>query len=238
VSEATDRNLSSATREFVWKDTEVPAAHGYLVPPTLRVLRELRARTVLDFGCGNGSFSALLQSENFLVVGCDASESGIALARQSHPAIDFFEYDISNPLPTSYAGPYDAVVSLEVVEHLIQPRHLVSRAYCALRPGGVLVLSTPYHGYWKNLALALTDKFDAHWHPLRDFGHVKFFSRSTFFSRSSTAGSTPAGSSAMGEAAATCMAILRPRSATAAFDPVDSSATMTPILPSPSPIAL
>ena len=179
MSQATDKNLSNATHEFVWEDTEVPGAHRYLVPPTVRVLREMGARVVLDLGCGNGSFTALLQRRNFLVVGCDASESGIALARRAHPTIDFFEHDISNPLPSSLAGVYDAVVSLEVVEHLMQPRHLVARAYSALRPGGVLIMSTPYHGYWKNLSLALTNKFDSHWHPLRDFGHVKFFSRGT-----------------------------------------------------------
>jgi 2-polyprenyl-6-hydroxyphenyl methylase/3-demethylubiquinone-9 3-methyltransferase len=49
-------------------------------------------------------------------------------------------------------------------------------------------MSTPYHGYWKNLALALTNKFDAHWHPLRDFGHVKFFSRATLSQLASEAG--------------------------------------------------
>jgi len=179
VSEATDRNFSSATQEFVWEGAEVPEAHSYLVSPTIKVLREQRARAVLDLGCGNGSFSALLQSENFIVVGCDASASGIALAREVHPEVDFFEHDISNPLPAGFAEAYDAVVSLEVVEHLMQPRHLVERAYSALRPGGVLIMSTPYHGYWKNLSLALTNRFDAHWHPLRDFGHVKFFSRRT-----------------------------------------------------------
>ena len=179
MSHATDRHLSNATQEFVWEDTEVPEAHSYLVSPTVKVLREVGARSVLDMGCGNGSFSALLQSQKFEVVGCDASASGISLARQAHPTIDFVEYEISNPLPASFAGAYDAVVSLEVVEHLMQPRYLVSRAYSALHPGGALILSTPYHGYWKNLGLALTNKFDAHWHPLRDFGHVKFFSRET-----------------------------------------------------------
>ena len=44
---------------------------------------------------------------------------------------------------------------------------------------GMLVISTPFHRYWKNLALALTNRFDTHWPPLRDFGHVKFFSRKT-----------------------------------------------------------
>jgi 2-polyprenyl-3-methyl-5-hydroxy-6-metoxy-1,4-benzoquinol methylase len=179
VNEATDRNFSSATQEFVWEGADVPEAHNYLVTPTIKVLREQGARAVLDLGCGNGSFSALLQSQNFIVVGCDTSASGIALAREVHPEVDFFEYDISNPLPAGFAEAYDAVVSLEVVEHLMQPRHLVARAYSALRPGGVLIMSTPYHGYWKNLSLALTNRFDAHWHPLRDFGHVKFFSRRT-----------------------------------------------------------
>lgn len=179
MSTATDKNLSNATPEFVWEDAAVPDAHKYLVSPTVKVLGQLGARTVLDLGCGNGAFSALLQSRNFFVVGCDASESGIALARQAHPTVEFFEHDVSNPLPASFAGAFDAVVSLEVVEHLLLPRHLIARAYSALRPGGVLIMSTPYHGYWKNLALALTNKFDAHWHPLRDFGHVKFFSRRT-----------------------------------------------------------
>jgi hypothetical protein len=48
-----------------------------------------------------------------------------------------------------------------------------------LKPGGYLVLSTPYHGYLKNLALSLTGKWDFHHSPLRDGGHIKFWSRKT-----------------------------------------------------------
>jgi 2-polyprenyl-3-methyl-5-hydroxy-6-metoxy-1,4-benzoquinol methylase len=188
MSTATDRDLTNAAPEFVWETAEVPEAHKYLVSPTLNVLRERGSRTVLDIGCGNGALSALLQSRNYMVVGCDASATGIALARRTHPKVDFFEHDISNPLPASFAGAFDAVVSLEVVEHLLLPRRLVERANSALRPGGVLIMSTPYHGYWKNLLLALTNKFDDHWHPLRDFGHVKFFSRTTLSQLASEAG--------------------------------------------------
>jgi 2-polyprenyl-3-methyl-5-hydroxy-6-metoxy-1,4-benzoquinol methylase len=179
VSASTDNSLSIAASEFVWVDSEVPKAHAYLIPPTLKILCELRARTVLDLGCGNGACSAALHSAGFDVTGCDVSASGIAFARQAHPNIEFFEQDVSRPLPARCTGHYDAVVSFEVVEHLLQPRHLVTSAYNALRPGGEFVVSTPFHGYWKNLALALTDGFDHHWHPLRDFGHVKFFSKKT-----------------------------------------------------------
>ena len=41
------------------------------------------------------------------------------------------------------------------------------------------MISTPYHGYLKNLALSLTDKWDSHISPLWDGGHIKFWSRKT-----------------------------------------------------------
>jgi hypothetical protein len=46
-------------------------------------------------------------------------------------------------------------------------------------PGGVGLLSTPYHGYWKNLALAVAGKWDRHLTALWQGGHVKFFSVNT-----------------------------------------------------------
>ena len=42
---------------------------------------------------------------------------------------------------------------------------------------GQLICSTPYHGYLKNLALSLVNKWDDHHNPLWDGGHIKFFSR-------------------------------------------------------------
>jgi 2-polyprenyl-6-hydroxyphenyl methylase/3-demethylubiquinone-9 3-methyltransferase len=47
------------------------------------------------------------------------------------------------------------------------------------RGGGTAILSTPYHGYWKNLALALTGRMDKHFTALLDHGHIKFWSTET-----------------------------------------------------------
>ena len=44
---------------------------------------------------------------------------------------------------------------------------------------GRLILSTPYHGYLKNVALAVSGRLDAHHTVLWDGGHIKFFSRRT-----------------------------------------------------------
>ena len=71
------------------------------------------------------------------------------------------------------------VLSLEVIEHLYSPRLFVDRARGALVESGCLVVSTPFHGYWKNLALALSGKLDEHFTALWDGGHIKFWSERT-----------------------------------------------------------
>lgn len=175
----TDREFSSASSEYLWDIEGETSAHGYLFKPVVEQLRARNARRVLDLGCGNGAFTAMLGRAGFVMTGLDHSASGVALARRSHPGIPFAQHDIHQPLPAAHAGAYDAVVSAEVVEHLLLPRCLMESAHQALKPGGLLIVTTPYHGYWKNLALALTNSFDEHWHPLRDYGHIKFFSRQT-----------------------------------------------------------
>jgi SAM-dependent methyltransferase len=175
----TDRMLSHAATEYVWDVDGNIESHDMLIPPVLRLLKDRAPKRVLDLGCGNGAFTALLARQGFEVDGCDGSTSGIEIARREYPQLSFWHQDLAQPLARELAGRYDAVVSTEVIEHLPLPRKLMSSAIHALKPGGLFIVTTPYHGYWKNVALALTGKFDDHWHPLRDFGHIKFFSKAT-----------------------------------------------------------
>ena len=62
------------------------------------------------------------------------------------------------------------MISTEVVEHLYAPRDWAIAAFRALNPRGMLVGTTPYHGYLKNLAVVLSGKFDSHMSPLWDGG--------------------------------------------------------------------
>jgi len=48
-----------------------------------------------------------------------------------------------------------------------------------LRRKGHLVITTPYHGYMKNLLLSLLNEWDSHHSPLWHGGHIKFWSRTT-----------------------------------------------------------
>lgn len=59
------------------------------------------------------------------------------------------------------------------------PRQYAATLFSLLESGGTAIVSTPYHGYWKNLAMAVTGKMDAHFTVLWDHGHIKFWSVKT-----------------------------------------------------------
>lgn len=175
----TDAQLSLAAEEFVWESAGLTEAHQWILPVISRWLEAAKARKILDIGCGNGGFTNALAGAGRELLGIDASESGIAIAHRSAAQAAFLTARIDSPLAPDLKGYFDAVISVEVIEHLLLPRDLFRRAREALSPDGHLFISTPYHGYWKNLALAVAGKFDEHWHPLRDYGHIKFFSLQT-----------------------------------------------------------
>jgi hypothetical protein len=62
---------------------------------------------------------------------------------------------------------------------MYRPSDLLDAAGRLLKPGGQILLGTPYHGYLKNLLLATTGRMDAHFSALHDGGHIKFFSVKT-----------------------------------------------------------
>lgn len=153
----------------------------YLMQPVFDFAGDLsRGGRVLDIGCGNGFWAGEFARRGCTVVGIDPSPTGIAIARSTHATGRFEIMDVTTDL-LSVLGeePFDIVVSTEVVEHLYSPQTWAVGCLQALRPGGTMILSTPYHGWLKNLALAVTGKLDRHLDALREGGHIKFFSRPT-----------------------------------------------------------
>ena len=103
------------------------------------------------------------------------------MANKQNPG-KFFIQDLSiDELPEELRSlPFDTIISTEVVEHLYDPVKFIDFSKKILAPTkGEIMLSTPYHGYLKNLSLALLNKWDAHVDPLWYGGHIKFWSRAT-----------------------------------------------------------
>ncbi len=131
---------------------------------------------MIDLGCGNGAVTHVLQGRGFDVVGCDADAGGIELASRTPSGARFVRVGLYDSPALLGEGGFDAAVSTEVVEHLFEPRALPRFAAAVLKPGGTLVVSTPYHGWLKNVLIAATGHWDSHHSPLHDGGHIKFWS--------------------------------------------------------------
>lgn len=165
--------------DYGYRSSNPPMTHAYLWDPVLANLRRYIPKgRILDAGCGNGSFcNALVQAGGYEVNGIDLSETGIEIAKRTVPKATFKLLSVQEDLVSIFGGPFDAVITLEVIEHLYSPKQFVQGMYRALRPGGLLIVSTPYHGYLKNLVLAASGKLDKHFTVHWEGGHIKFFSR-------------------------------------------------------------
>jgi 2-polyprenyl-3-methyl-5-hydroxy-6-metoxy-1,4-benzoquinol methylase len=166
---------------YRWRSAEPTCAHAYLWPAVHRILArgvaEGRARRVFDLGCGNGATARLLTDEGWEVAGVDPSQEGVDYARAS--GLKLRVGSAYEDLATEF-GRWPFVLCLEVVEHVYFPHRLARTLFELCEPGALAIVSTPYHGYWKNLALSLVPGgWDRHHHPLSDHGHIKFWSMRT-----------------------------------------------------------
>ncbi|MGO4221018.1 class I SAM-dependent methyltransferase [Lysobacter sp. TAF61] len=109
-----------------------PAAHRLLeesVPTGVRIL---------DVGAGSGALSLRLNDAGYQMTATDL------LRETFRPAdIPFVQADLNEAFAVRLPGPFDAIVALEIIEHLENPRHLLRQLRGLLPKGGQLVLSTP-----------------------------------------------------------------------------------------------
>jgi 2-polyprenyl-3-methyl-5-hydroxy-6-metoxy-1,4-benzoquinol methylase len=171
----------NVVQNYGWTTAEARASAGYIAPKILELLKALGAKRVMDLGAGNGHLCAYLSENSFEVVGVEYDQQGVDLARKSFPGLAFYRQGVQDdPKELGLDQPgFDTVVSTEVIEHLFSPHLLPHYARNVLKSGGHLILTTPYHGYLKNLALAVFGKWDHHHTALWHGGHIKFWSRET-----------------------------------------------------------
>ena len=170
----------SEYKDYGYHNSLPDHSHAYLLHPILSILDPKKNASILDLGCGNGSFANELLKKGYHVYGTDGSEDGVRYGNQLHPGRFFVQDLSSDQLPTELRNiKFDTIITTEVIEHLYDPKAFIRFAKAILQQngGGELIISTPYHGFLKNLALALTNSWSQHLDPLWDGGHIKFWSR-------------------------------------------------------------
>jgi 2-polyprenyl-3-methyl-5-hydroxy-6-metoxy-1,4-benzoquinol methylase len=133
------------------------------------------AREVLEVGCGRGVTGRLLQE----TLGCRVT--GVELnpvvareaARHLHRVIQGDVQDLE------IDGGYDAVIALEVVEHLVEAEAFLARIQRLLAPGGRAILSIPNVGHYSIVEDLIAGRWDYLPIGLLCYTHYRFFTHRT-----------------------------------------------------------
>ncbi|HEY5326846.1 MAG TPA: class I SAM-dependent methyltransferase [Mucilaginibacter sp.] len=164
---------------------------GYQLRSLLRLIDKEKNTHILDLGCGNGYLVNYLIEHGFNAYGTDASEKGIAIAKKTNEGRFFVQNLSSSALPPQLQNiPFDTIITTEVIEHLYDPEAFIAFCKQQLSPGGEIIITTPYHGYLKNLVLSIFNKWDSHINPLWLGGHIKLWSKKTLSQALTNAGFT------------------------------------------------
>ena len=123
-------------------------------------------KDVLEIGCATGDLLIQIKHAGAHVRGLEISDFAADVARKR--GLDVSTGTIEGFVKRDKVN-FDIVLALEVIEHVLSPRKFIETVACVIKPGGVLLLSTPNY--------ASTRRFGNQWLGFNmSFEHTYFFS--------------------------------------------------------------
>ena len=131
----------------------------------LEILAALPAGRFMDVGCGSGRVVALAQQMGWHAEGLEFDSAAVSAARHAGLTITEGGYEQLFDRPLSF----DTVLCSHVIEHVHDPFNMLKAVHSALRPGGMLLLSTP------NAQSDVHRRFGPYWRGLEAPRHLTLF---------------------------------------------------------------
>ena len=171
--------MNKKKNEYIWSHNLADNSFSYLFKSLNKIIRSeiLIKRNLLDVGCGNGFLTKKIGKNFENVFAIDTSISAINQAKKEY--FGNINFSKTNLDEFNSNKQFDCITLLEVIEHLYSPDKMLQSIHKVSSHDTKIIISTPYHGFIKNLLILLTGKFNKHFSPLWEDGHIKFFSKST-----------------------------------------------------------
>jgi len=119
------------------------AIHGYAaIHERVGILVQMAlapGASVLDVASGSGAMCMRLRDFGLTPVGCDLVAENFRL----HGEVEFMKVNLNLKFPVVFDERFDCVIATEIIEHLENPRYFLRQCFQTLRPGGLLIISTP-----------------------------------------------------------------------------------------------
>jgi 2-polyprenyl-3-methyl-5-hydroxy-6-metoxy-1,4-benzoquinol methylase len=156
--------------------------HGQVRNDVLPSIPASASGTLVDIGGGTGATAVAAKQRGL------ADRAGVVDLIPFDPVGTGLDFHVSGDLERSDAldraiaaeGPFDTILALDVLEHLVDPWAMVARLDAALKPGGVLIGSIPnIRHYSVSMPLLFAGKWELQDDGLLDRTHLRFFVRET-----------------------------------------------------------
>lgn len=134
----------------------------------LALVEKYRARTILDVGCAQGTLALLLAESGRSVTAVDIRPQFIDYAKTRYERGDV-RFIASNVFDAPDIGTFDLVFANQIIEHLLHPADFLRKLSQFAKPGGVLVVSTPNHAYFRSNLPSYRQLGDPARHEARQF---------------------------------------------------------------------
>lgn len=125
------RSISDINSAVRWRE-DIPLERHSLYRKIEDMLDETKPGRVIEVGCGSGRFLVRLRSKGWNVQGVEL---------QPQPEDFILQHDAQEPLP--FQEDFDVLLAVEVIEHLVDTDGFLRSCAGALKPGGVVIITTP-----------------------------------------------------------------------------------------------
>jgi SAM-dependent methyltransferase len=131
---------TSGYHRYYYSDRDWQTYSGLLA----RIVRYSHPGPILDLGAGCGYLLEAANRWGIPCIGLEGSPDAIEMAKERFPTIDIRLHRLSNDIPF-HSNCFQTVVLNQVIEHLESEtmRHTLLEAYRILRPGGMMLITSP-----------------------------------------------------------------------------------------------
>jgi 2-polyprenyl-3-methyl-5-hydroxy-6-metoxy-1,4-benzoquinol methylase len=122
------------------KGSSHPDIYAHVLRLANKNLKASENLSIIDVGCGKGSFLKILKEAfpKSNLTGCDLADYSSEVGE----GLKWVQQDLNKEFSSSFEK-YDLVFAIEVIEHIENPRHFIRELGNILKPGGLLVITTP-----------------------------------------------------------------------------------------------
>jgi SAM-dependent methyltransferase len=134
----------------------------------LSLVARYHAHRILDVGCAQGTLALILAERGNEVIAVDIRPTFLDYARTRYERGDV-RFVAANLFDSPDLGLFDLVFGNQIIEHLVHPARFLQLLATYAKPGGVVVVTTPNHDYFRSSLPSFTELGDPRLHEHRQF---------------------------------------------------------------------